>query len=455
MTIAFSCPGCGKQFRVSDNMAGRKAKCSACATVMLVPASEQGIAASPTQQPQPQEELVQQEAPRRKKRPRKKSRTNLVLALVGIGGTLLGLCVCCPGLFFGLGKFGVWDPLGLFSSLPAESRFLPEHCQFVTVFNWEQFLDSQAYKDLRKEIPQLKEDELNKNLPVPASILVMQMEGASGALGSGGGEQISIFKLKNDIGRADVEKKISGGQPRLIKVKNYDIYASDKGKSFCFVNSRTILVSQSGETIRKILERDREPTLGANMKMALRKANFTKTASFAVDFDTLKAGSAGPGPMMPGGMANPLQKLQEIQQKAQAAGGYVHFGNSFDLDVSIVCMDSKAAEDIKKIVDGLITLVKNPETKDLIEGLQIKTSGAAVNFSASYKIETIVKLVRAGKAKFPFPGLGQARPPADLPAVARANAPLEREPLPRGQLDEGPQVAILDGSRRSGLPLAA
>ncbi len=454
MSIAFSCPGCGKQFRVSDNMAGRKAKCSACATVMLVPGAEQGITSGPTPQAPPQQDEMFEQAPpprKKKKRARMQSRTGLLLALLGLGGAILGSCLCCGG-FAGLGYYGVWDPFGLFGGLPAESRYLPEHCQLVVVVNVEQLLESQAYKELRQEIPQMKDDTVNKNSPVPISNLVMVMSGAAGALPLNA-EEVTIYKTKSEMGRTDIQNKISNGQPKLIKVKNYEIYASDKGQSFCFVDAKTLLVSRSAETLRRILERDSKPTFAANMKAALRKANFNKSISFAVDFDTFRAGmtGAGIGPRGPG-PAGPLQNVNDIFMKSQAAGGYLHFGSGLDLSISVVCQDSKTAEDIKKLVDGLLTLAKGqgPESKEMIEPIKVDTRWSSVSIEASYPTATLVKFARSMKAKIPFLPFGLAKPPLDPPAVARADPPRHRdeEQAPVGQLCEWRQAALLLDRRR-------
>src|SRR5713226_7302801 len=125
MPIAFACPGCGKQFRVSDNMAGRKAKCSACATIMQVPAGEVRVAAQPAIKqrvaPDIEDETDADETPlprRKGRKKKKKGSMGLILALLGVGGAVAGMCLC-GGVFAGLGWFGVWDPLGLFGGPPS------------------------------------------------------------------------------------------------------------------------------------------------------------------------------------------------------------------------------------------------------------------------------------------------------------------------------------------------
>ncbi|MDB5330842.1 MAG: Alpha/beta hydrolase family protein [Phycisphaerales bacterium] len=47
MTIEFACAGCGKQFKVDAQMAGKRGKCKACGTVNTVPAASDAQAAAP------------------------------------------------------------------------------------------------------------------------------------------------------------------------------------------------------------------------------------------------------------------------------------------------------------------------------------------------------------------------------------------------------------------------
>lgn len=43
MAIEFNCPQCGKAYRVSDELAGRMAKCRECSVVMTIPAAPAGV----------------------------------------------------------------------------------------------------------------------------------------------------------------------------------------------------------------------------------------------------------------------------------------------------------------------------------------------------------------------------------------------------------------------------
>jgi len=50
--ISFNCPGCNKTFSLKDELAGRKAKCPQCGTVLVVPNSAHAVARQPGRQPE-------------------------------------------------------------------------------------------------------------------------------------------------------------------------------------------------------------------------------------------------------------------------------------------------------------------------------------------------------------------------------------------------------------------
>ncbi len=57
MSIKFACPGCGKELTAPDEMAGRRAKCKVCATIMTIPnastATEDEIGLAPLDEDDP------------------------------------------------------------------------------------------------------------------------------------------------------------------------------------------------------------------------------------------------------------------------------------------------------------------------------------------------------------------------------------------------------------------
>jgi hypothetical protein len=49
MSVLAICPHCAKQYRLSESLAGRKAKCKICGAVVTIPAAHGAPAAQPGQ----------------------------------------------------------------------------------------------------------------------------------------------------------------------------------------------------------------------------------------------------------------------------------------------------------------------------------------------------------------------------------------------------------------------
>jgi predicted Zn finger-like uncharacterized protein len=118
MAITVVCDNCGKEFKVKDELAGKKIKCPACQTVLTVPEPNEEVAAGPppkAKQPsapfEDDEDRGDEIIPRKgKKKGGKKSNT---LLFAGIGCGLLLLCFGCSGGGFALYWFvirGGGDP---------------------------------------------------------------------------------------------------------------------------------------------------------------------------------------------------------------------------------------------------------------------------------------------------------------------------------------------------------
>jgi hypothetical protein len=117
MSIQVNCD-CGKEFKVKDELAGKKIKCPACQSVVTVPAGEEEVTAAapkrpaadeavsdaPRKRPAPvkEDDLDDEPEPKggKKKKGKKKNNTMLFVG-AGVGVVLLGFC--CLGI-----GAGVW-----------------------------------------------------------------------------------------------------------------------------------------------------------------------------------------------------------------------------------------------------------------------------------------------------------------------------------------------------------
>jgi hypothetical protein len=99
MAITVACD-CGKEFKVKDELAGKKVKCPACQAVLTVPAAEDA------EPPRPRSSAAEDEseqAPREGKGGKKKAggQKSKTMLFVGIGAGVLLLSCCCLGVGVG------------------------------------------------------------------------------------------------------------------------------------------------------------------------------------------------------------------------------------------------------------------------------------------------------------------------------------------------------------------
>lgn len=102
MAIEISCAACGKDFRVKDEMAGRKFRCSGCQATVPIPAAKSGDDPWELSDedygeaiPDPKDEEESRPTPRKKKRTTRKSRSSDSMpAPVIIAMTCTGVMFC-------------------------------------------------------------------------------------------------------------------------------------------------------------------------------------------------------------------------------------------------------------------------------------------------------------------------------------------------------------------------
>jgi hypothetical protein len=419
MTIAFSCPGCGKQFKVSDNMAGRKAKCSACATIIQVPSGpEQRVSATPESRkparaPAPADEDAGGDEPApargRKTQPKKKGSKVLLFTLLGVGG-LLSMCLCCTGGYFGAAFFSIlppfMDPVDLNYRMgggpPPEYKYLPDNCQMISVAHVDEILESDFYKQIKKELPVVdKGVSDDKQYGMPMTNVSRITEGRT--FGKKDSEHVTVIKTKSSVKADDIASKKGTGKDSFKKVTegDYTIYTG-QFESFCVVNDTTVLFG-SKETLQKVLKRNDQPKLSDGLKNAMKQVRFTKSAAVAVDLKPIQdeIPKSKPG--------DPVD-YSEMVGKAEGLGVQVEIGSDIEINATVVCKDDKAAEDLKKMIDGAITFAKGikdlpKEAKDIMESVKVSNSGSKCTVSVKCKADQIIKAGKSSKMGFPF-GMG-------------------------------------------------
>jgi len=402
MPIAFACPGCAKQFKVPDEMAGRSSRCTQCGKPLVVPGSPAAVAAwQPAPQPVAPAMAAAPPAPYDVGAPSAGGRFQISKKMLIMGGAGV----------FGLIMMGamVWGGYKLFfgpSGLGDEVYYLPNNCQTVVSLRPEQILNSDAYKDIKKEVTAGKESSSDpeKDLEQLTGLSLGNMQqvvlGMAATAESSQPEMVCVIKTIKPVSADDIKSKKMGMTPQETKVRDITVYEV-MGIAWCLPESKLVVIAKS-DTLKKVLERNKAAEVSEGLRAALKYADFSKAVTMAMDSKEMyaKINDANKKNGMDLdkvfdkiGIANPMSDID--------GGAYqIDVGKDIKVQSVMICKDAKTAEDMKKISDGMATFFKRLFPKygaDSFETWESSVSGARLNASMTIKTESILKLVRAIK----------------------------------------------------------
>lgn len=392
MPITFGCPGCAKQFKVPDEMAGRASRCTQCGTPLVVPGSPAAVA---VWQPAPQPvapamalaapapaayEVVDAAAPGSRRF--QVSRKMLIMGGAGVLGVVLLGAVVWGGYKLFFGGSGLGD----------EVKYLPNNCQMIVAVRPEPILNSDAYKNIKKEVPTWEpEKDIEQLAGIPVSNMQQVIIGVS-AGADNNQDAVFVIKTVKTVSADDIKSKKTGITPQETKVRDITLYEVF-GQAWCLPDSKTVLIGK-GDTLKKVLERDKPAELSDGLRGALKDADFSKSLTMAMDSKEMYAKMKKSGVDFEKawekiGIANPMGDID--------GGAYqVDVGKDIKFQSVMLCKDSKTAEDIKKISDGMAAFLKRLLPKyDSFETWESSVSGARVHGSMTIKTESVVKFIRA------------------------------------------------------------
>jgi hypothetical protein len=424
MSIAFSCPDCGKSFKVPDDMAGRKAKCSGCAAMMEIP-NTVGISERPSshsrgpalkqaddwqdedlprkrraaQQIEDDEEERDETVRRRrpKKRKKKKSSGVFVFVLLGLGlVTLLAVAGVAGGLIW---YFGFNDPDPL--------KFAPDNTKVVMVFNIEQIEGTRSWDAINQE----SETFNNQNqmgftgrsatfkkarvtqMWIISSGGVSALPGGLNPIGGGSGsleQDVIVVKTKDSISVDDLRNSPELKGPFTeTKVGSYTLYQGTP-LSFCRVNSKFILLGPS-TSLNKVLTRDKKPELSDNLKAAMKQADFSKPFALAID---------NPGATF-GANSRDISPLEMQWLAVQGT-----FGADIDMTLMIQSQSDRGAQEVKKKADEIVKTLKagfdmagalGQKLPKFYDEPKFSLSGSMFTAQITFKTDGVIELMRLGK----------------------------------------------------------
>jgi hypothetical protein len=329
-----------------------------------------------------------EDRPRRAKRKKKRGsgKMVLILSLVGVGVLFL----------FGGGGFALWYFLGR-GGLPAESRYLPDNCNFVGAVNLESILASSAYARIKPEIPnEFKGGGGGFGLPGamngPGGKASINEDDISSVLwgGSSFQEVVAVIKTKKKFTAADIKSSQANVTFTEVKAGNFTIYEApnfQKNFSFCLPESNVILVGPP-DALKKILERGSKPKFSDKMQKVLGQADFSKSVVVAAT-DT---GNSGFG--------NATSKI-----KIDGILFTVDVRQNIDIAFTAFCSDGQSMADAKKEVEDAKKkgeeqmAVVAPEIRDMIKNVDVKVSGSRVIATLTVDVDKAISAFKSAKAK--------------------------------------------------------
>jgi len=188
-----------------------------------------------------------------------------------------------------------------------------------------------------------------------------------------------------DLKAKMVDRKFAEGRVGAFTMHQSEDWA------FCVVDRQTVVYG-AGPLLKKSLERNKAPQLGAGMQAILKQIEKPQTMALAMSLKEILA-------------------RKDVQQGLQIAPGAeflnnidgitMQFGLGADMDLSLglVCKDAQSADDLRKAADGLLALAKfskdiPKEAQDIINSVKMSSKGTQVEGTLRLKTETIRKMVQ-------------------------------------------------------------
>lgn len=299
MSITFNCVKCGKQFRVGDELAGKKGKCPKCNSIFQIPKTSQAV----KKKPKPAAtaggggdpfaaigseavfaaDFASGETPPAR-RPQQQSGGGVWISITFLL-ILLG-SVAAAGF---LHRDFFLSPPGLDRDL----RYLPDDCKLIVSINVDAILSSSTYQRIKEEagidiekqfeqwakvvtlpdvrrltigigLPQAEEQSGNPAEQYP-SIAVLRFN-----------KPVDIDSLKKTVIEQAQDNKLPKPEFKEVTAGRFTMHVSEPA-AMAQVGEKTLVLGPV-EGLRSVLERNASSKLSPPMQEAFSKVDFDKTA---------------------------------------------------------------------------------------------------------------------------------------------------------------------------------
>ncbi len=308
-----------------------------------------------------------------------------------------------------------------------EIQYLPNGCFVVYSIDMAGLLKSKLYQEAKAKVNWFDDDlrhSLADEMGIPAANVARVTVGVAS-----GTEEIVVLTALKPITAAEIQasRKVRPWQKdfayKEVKVGAFTIYQEsysisfnpkDKpskpadGRAFCVVDKNLLVCAFELDALKKILERNKKPTLSPNMEARLKEAGLKNMLTMVLDVTAFPEKEKKPllrdlGKQLPG-LENVFEGLQTLTVKGSAA-------NQVKVSATMHCKDAATAGDFLKIANGgviiLKTLFKNeegdapPEAKDslkelgkVLDAVKLTTKGAQVNAEVTVEAAAAVTVVQ-------------------------------------------------------------
>lgn len=412
MTISFACPGCKKPYQVADELAGRKTKCPACKTGLVVPAPKNKPAPPPPmelvgaevvedeveqkapppaakkkpkpvvhrQEPEVVEEVaedvevvkdvevVDEERPRSKKkrRPPEPEDDEDVVEVIEDedqeegerprrrkkfrGKKKSNAKVILVAAGGGVLLLALVATAGFFAWRYLLADGLPAEAKYLPD-------DLESYSQVNWEA--MRGSQVFQSLPGAMVAPMQQMETALGTpssniarLISGKsylGDELTVVKTKTAVTGAGVlGVRANPGQYKEVKVGRFTMYQGPFD-AFC-VPEDTIIVRGPTDVLKAVLDRNKRPALREGLKKMLKRAKLSHTVLIVADTSEAQAKAAFSSELSKSGL--PVgQQLDQVTNSVQSVVVEADVTTDVSLNATLVCKDGAGAESTRQTIE--------------------------------------------------------------------------------------------------------
>lgn len=412
MSITFSCVKCSKQFRVGDELAGKKGKCPKCNTIFQIPRTSQALKKKPKPAAPPPDtgdpfavigpetvfasDFVSGEgAPPPRRSPSSSGGGGVWISIT----FLLVLLASGATAGFIYKDFFVAPP-----GVDRDLRYLPEECRLLLSVNVDAILASAAYERVKEETKARL--DIEKSFEEAAKIVALAdiRRLTIGVSAADKYPAIGVLRLNKAVDIAEVKATIAERATPLKKVDFKEMTAGrftmhvDDQQALCQVGEKTLVFGEV-EALRSVLERAEPHKLSPTMQAAFHKVDFARSAvALVMDAQPIVEEARNQGAVDPQ-LKSYTENLDSVEavKKVEAVVLTIDLADDITVSATVMCQDPATAEQFKNGLGATLTALKAwkdipKELGPLLAKADATTKGKSVTVIVSTPVDTLLGL---------------------------------------------------------------